>query len=130
MKTGMIKLAVAVAVVGMAAAAEAGPPEGFRPPGGHYGGFGPVVRDHRTPPVIVRDHRTPPVIIRDHRTPVSRAGPPDALGQMTVAVSARGNSDGQQPRCEAPAFAKAGQLIRRYGSRGVVRTAHHRPGVD
>ena len=70
MKTGMIKqtLAVAVAVVGMAAAAEAGPPGGFRRPGaGRSGGFGPVVRDHRTPPVV-RDHRTPPVV-RDHRTP-------------------------------------------------------------
>ena len=64
----MIELAVVVAVVGMAAAAEAGPPGGFRPP--------VVVRDHRTPPVIVRDHRTPPVIIapivRDHRAPVVR----------------------------------------------------------
>jgi hypothetical protein len=69
MKTGMIKLALAAAVAfGMAAAAEAGPPRGFRPPGGsHNGGFGPVVRDHRTPPVV-RDHRTPPVV-RDHRTP-------------------------------------------------------------
>ena len=98
MKTGMIKLAVAV--VGMAAAAKAGPPEGFRPQGGgHYGGFGPVIRDHRTsrcagppdatghragpphasapagrarPPDatgIVRDHRTPPPVVRDHRTP-------------------------------------------------------------
>src|SRR4051794_34331712 len=68
MKTGMMKLAAAVAVIGMAAAAEAGPPEGFRPPGGgHHGGFGPVVRDHRTPPVV-RDHRAP-VVVRDHRTP-------------------------------------------------------------
>src|SRR5262245_59427510 len=74
MKTGIIKLTVAVAMVGMTTAAEAGPAGGFRPPGGgHYGGFGPVVRDHRTPPppVVVRDHRIPPppVVVRDHRTP-------------------------------------------------------------
>ena len=45
MKTGMFELTVAAAVaVGLAGAAEAGPPGGFRPAGG-------VVRDHRTPPV-------------------------------------------------------------------------------
>src|SRR5262245_811736 len=72
MKRGKIKLALtlAVAVVGMATAAETGLPRGFRPPGGgHTGGFGPVIRDHRTPPVV-RDHRIPtPPVVRDHRTP-------------------------------------------------------------
>jgi hypothetical protein len=68
----MIKLSLtlAVAVVGMATVAEAGSPRGFRPPvGGHSGGIGPVIRDHRIPPVI-RDHRIPtPPVVRDHRTP-------------------------------------------------------------
>jgi hypothetical protein len=72
MKASMIKRLVAagMAVVGMAAVAAAGPPEGSRPTvGAHYSGFAPVVRDHRTPPVIMRDHWTPPVIVRDHRIP-------------------------------------------------------------
>ncbi len=71
MRTGGIKLilVVAVAMVGMEASAQAGAPGGFRTPrGGHHGGYGPVVRDHRIPPVV-RDHRTPPVVVRDHRTP-------------------------------------------------------------
>jgi hypothetical protein len=112
-ETGMIKLTVAVAVVGMAAAA--GRPRASTPGGGTMAGSGrssattaprlscgppdatgrprpphpPVVRDHRTPPVV-RDHRTRPLCgtTGRHRSSATPHTPPVVRDDRTPPVVA------------------------------------------